>query len=150
LFLDHHVASICDLSLLIRDYRPIGRVGNIIALLERSDLVRRISQVHVLVYSSRELEDIWEAMPVPFPELTHLMLHHYVQTEPVLPLSDTFLGGSAPRLRSLKLDGIPYPGLPKLLLSATHLTSLYLGDIPEFRVHSTRGDGRLPLHIDQP
>ena len=30
----------------------------------------------------------------------------------------------------LSLDGIPFPGLPKLLLSATHLVNLHLYDIP--------------------
>jgi hypothetical protein len=104
-------------------------VDNIVALLERSDLVRRISQIHLGAVSSRELEDIWETMQVPFPELTHLMLIHNGQT--VLPLSGSFLGGSAPRLRYLSLDGVPYPGLPKLLLSATHLTNFYLFSIPD-------------------
>ena len=45
-------------------------------------------------------------------------------------LPDLFLGGSAPRLEFLWLDGIRFPGLPKLLLSATHLVSLYLENIP--------------------
>ena len=41
-------------------------------------------------------------------------------------LPDSFLGGSAPRLEYLWLEGIPFPGLPKLLLSATNLGSLRL------------------------
>ena len=45
-------------------------------------------------------------------------------------LPDSFLGGSAPHLQDLYFDGIPFPGLPKLLLSATHLTDLRLFDIP--------------------
>jgi hypothetical protein len=48
----------------------------------------------------------------------------------MVPLSDSFLGGSAPRLRFLGLDRIPYLGLPKLLLSATHLVYLHLWNIP--------------------
>ena len=47
---------------------------------------------------------------------------------PVLP--DSFLGQSAPRLRYLTLTSIPFPGLPKLLLSATHLVNLWLINIP--------------------
>ena len=47
---------------------------------------------------------------------------------PIVP--DSFLGGSAPHLRSLVLDGIPFPDLPKLLLSATHLVYLHLYNIP--------------------
>ena len=121
------------LPLLIRDYVRTGSVDNIVALFERSDLVRRITQIHLWSVSRSQLEVIWEAMQVPFPELTDLIQYHEQdqQTEPVLPLSDSFLGGSAPRLRSLNLDYIPYPGLPKLLLSATHLTSLGLSHIPD-------------------
>ena len=67
-------------------------------------------------------------MEVPFPELTDLLLAPFSQTARVLPF--LFLGGSALRLQHLYLVGIPFPGLRKLLLSATHLTTLYLVDIP--------------------
>jgi hypothetical protein len=40
------------------------------------------------------------------------------------------LDGSAPRLQNVDLTGVPFPGLPKLLLSATHLVKLWLFDIP--------------------
>jgi len=96
---------------------------NIIAALERSDRVREIDLWPV---SSSHLETLLAAMQVPFPELTLLELWSY--GEVVLP--DSFLGGSAPRLRSLWLDGIPIPGLPKLLSSATHLVHLRLENIP--------------------
>ena len=119
------------LPLVIEDWNDdIGSVDNIVALLERSDLVRRITQITLWGLSSSQLEDTSEAMQVPFPELTVLLLHRYDGNEQVLPLSDSFLGGSAPQLRSLYLNYIPYPGLPKLLLSATHLTDLHLHDIP--------------------
>ena len=108
------------------DYETKG-VDNIIALLERSEIVRRISQIELW---DVHLEDISEAMEVPFPELTDLSLYHKDETEPVVPLSDLFLGGSAPRLLYLHLGLIPFPGLPKLLSSATHLTYLYLFNIP--------------------
>jgi hypothetical protein len=45
-------------------------------------------------------------------------------------ISDSFLGGSAPRLRLLDLSGILFPALPKLLLSATDLVLLSLEYIP--------------------
>jgi hypothetical protein len=60
----------------------------------------------------------------PFPELIHLQLRAYDEPAPVVP--DSFIDGSAPRLRYLNWDGIPYPGLPKLLLSATDLVTLQL------------------------
>jgi len=61
----------------------------------------------------------------PFPALTHLHLGAYDKA-PIVP--DSFLGGSAPRLRSLSLKNFKYPALQKLLLSATGLVSLSLSD----------------------
>ena len=116
------------LPLVIEDYNC--QKEGLIALLERSELelVRRITQMELRNVHS---EDIAEAMEVPFPELTDLSLcHSDNEMEPVIPLSDSFLGGSAPRLQLLILNRIPFPGLPKLLSSATHLTYLDLSSIP--------------------
>ena len=119
------------LPLAIEDHDSrTGSLINIIALLERSDLVRRITQITLLGLSSSQLEDVSELMQVPFPELTDLSLFHDDEAAPALPLSDSFLGGSAPRLQYLELEGIPFPGLPMLFLSATHLTELHLRRIP--------------------
>ena len=43
-----------------------------------------------------------------------------------------FLGGSAPHLRQIKLDGIafPFPEIRKVLLSTSNLVELHLSDIP--------------------
>ena len=100
----------------------VDNVDNIIGLLECSD---RINQINLQRYR----KDILEAMEVSFPELTFLALSSD-ETEPLLPLPDSFLGGSVPRLQSLHLNHIPFPGLPKLLLSATDLTVLRLDNIP--------------------
>jgi hypothetical protein len=59
------------------------------------------------------------------------------------------LGWICPSSANLELHGIPFPGLPKLLLSATHLTDLRLF-YSSFGIHFTRGDGHCPLHVDQP
>ena len=71
-------------------------------------------------------------MQEQFPALAHLVLHRhglgYDYHSPALP--DGFLGGSAPLLQSLGLDSIPFPALPKFLLSATHLVRLILQRIP--------------------
>ena len=103
----------------------IGSVDNIIAVLERSDRVCRITLWEV---KSLDLEIVLAAMQQPFPELTRLWLANYSETVPVVP--DSFLGGSAPCLQRLVLHRISFPGLPKLLLSATHLVRLRLDDIP--------------------
>jgi hypothetical protein len=68
------------------------------------------------------------AMQEPFPGLAKLWLLSYDENAPVLP--DSFLGGSAPRLQNLFLWGIPFPGLPKLLLSTHDLVKLHLWSIP--------------------
>ena len=98
---------------------------NIIAVLERSD---RVCNIELGYLGRSDLEQISAVMQVPFPELTGLWLWSNDETVSALP--DLFLGGSAPRLRFLRLGCIPFPGLPKLLLSATHLVSLDLGNIP--------------------
>ena len=64
-------------------------------------------------------------------------------------LCDSFLGGSAPRLRTFELTGISFPGIPELLLSATHPRRTYSFRTPSFRVHFVRDDGYCPLHIGQ-
>jgi hypothetical protein len=98
-------------------------VDNIIAALELSN---RVCIISLLDVSSSLLETLLAAVQEPFPELTHLWLGSY--GGPVIP--DSFLGGSAPRLQHLSLDGILFPGLPKLFLSATHLVDLRLENIP--------------------
>jgi len=99
-------------------------MDNIIAALGQS---KRICQVDLSIHANRLSREVLAAMQVPFPELTDLQLGSYLIL-PVIP--DSFLGGSAPRLRHFTLSGIAFPGLPKLLLSATHLVRLDLFGIP--------------------
>jgi hypothetical protein len=111
-----------SLPLIIATY-GIGSMDNIVAALQCTDRVCQISLIDVSLDS-----DIFGAMQRPFPELTHLQLSSEDETVPGVP--DSFLGGSAPRLEFLHLEGIPFPGLPKLLLSATHLVTLRIQNIP--------------------
>ncbi|KAI0293309.1 hypothetical protein B0F90DRAFT_1763252, partial [Multifurca ochricompacta] len=70
-------------------------------------------------------------MQQPFPVLTHLYLSSPESENGItITLPDNFLGGSAPRLWRFTLRGIPFPGLPKLLLSTRDLVFLYLDNIP--------------------
>ena len=69
------------------------------------------------------------AIKEPFPALTDLKLRP-TKSEKAPALPDSFLGGSAPCLRSLYLDGIPFPALPTLLLSTTELVDLEILNIP--------------------
>ena len=98
---------------------------NTVAVLERSD---RVCEIKLRDLGRSNLEQISAAMQVPFPELTFLLFSSNGKT--MSALSDSFLGGSAPRLQYLELKGITFPGLPELLLSATHLITLDLDNIP--------------------
>ena len=108
------------------DMDTTSGTDNIIAALEQSNRVRRVLLVNLEPW---QLEEVLAAMQVPLPELRYLQLFSFVGTMPVIP--DSFLGGSAPRLQYFNLFGIPFPGLPKLLLSATHLVQLHLSSIPD-------------------
>ena len=117
------------LPLVIRDFFTTSSrasvVYNFIAALEHNDRVYQIK-----LNSSQTLKNVVDlaALQKPFSELTHLKLGTYNNDGPMLP--DSFLGGATPRLRSLVLFRIPFPGLPNLLSSATHLVELNLHNIP--------------------
>ena len=117
------------LPLVVLDTPHDGTTGlnNIVAALEHND---RVSQIKLDCSSFPTLENVanMAAMQKPFLDLTHLWLGTFINDGPTLP--DSFSGGSAPRLRSLVLIRIPFPALPNLLLSATHLVQLNLHDIP--------------------
>ncbi len=114
------------LPLIIRgEMTSSSGADNIVVALGQTN---RVCRVDLWDLADRDLEKALAAMQVPFPELTHLLLFSIGETPPIVP--DSFLGGSAPHLRSFQLDGIPFPGLPKLLLSATHLLRLDLSNIP--------------------
>jgi hypothetical protein len=106
----------------------VGRVDNVVAALERND---RLNQLRLIDISSSQFEKVLPAMQQPFPALIRLHVgfgNEIDEATPVVPAS--FLGGSAPRLQTLTLMHIPFPGLPKLLLSTTHLVHLFIYRIP--------------------
>jgi hypothetical protein len=104
-------------------YSPTADATNIIAALEQHD---RVVGIRILRVPSLLLAKLTE-MRNSFPMLTDLALtsndrHYYAS---VLPE-----GESATKLRSLSLEGIPFPGLSKLLLSTPDLVHLSLSDLP--------------------
>jgi hypothetical protein len=114
------------LPVLIKDSNCLTqRADNLVAVLEHKG---RVDKIELFDVNSSPLKKVLAAMQEPFPQLTHLLLESHDETVPVLP--NLFLGGSAPCLQSLWLDRIPFPGLPKLLLSATYLVHLNLLNIP--------------------
>jgi hypothetical protein len=97
---------------------------NAIAALEQHD---RVCSINIQDIHSPLLK-ILAAIRTSFPALTDLSLWSKDQRAPVLP--DSFLGSSAPRLRKISLEGTPFPGLGKLLLSTSDLVILLLFRIP--------------------
>ena len=95
---------------------------NIVTVLEHVDRVCKVS----LSVTGSELEKISTAMRQTFPMLTDLRI--WCDDAQVLPAE--FLGGSAPRLQDLLLDGISFPSLPTLLMSTGDLVNLTLYEIP--------------------
>ncbi len=94
-------------------------VQNVIAAFENSD---RVCEVLLDDISSSDLKNVLAVMQEPCLALRRLQ----IQSEYDVQLPVIF----APHLQYLELTCVPFPGLPKLLLSATHLVTLYLWHIP--------------------
>ena len=115
-----------ELPICIYDYGfRVVATKNDAAALKLND---RVSQIRLFNCSDMTWERYAPSMQYLFPTLTHLCVQPYSPIEEVI--SDSFLGGSAPCLQDLLLDSIPFPALPKLLLSATNLVRLTLWNIP--------------------
>ena len=99
-----------------------GISDNVVAGLGHND---RVCEIYIEWVFGDEFEKLATVMQDSFPALTHLHLDPYSGEVPIVP--DSFLGGSAPRLRSLYVNQA-YPALPKLLLSATGLVNLSFFD----------------------
>jgi hypothetical protein len=110
--------------------------GNIIAGLEHND---RVFDIVLSDVPSWQLKIFVAAMQKPFPQLTSLTIgaanSEAHNCDPFFDLSripptlrGSFLGGSAPSLQSLRLDGIPFPGLLKLLSASHHLVDIHIWD----------------------
>jgi hypothetical protein len=114
-----------NLPIVVWVHGHLEDVDNTIAALEHND---RLCGIYLWDLPNSHSEKILATMQQPFPALTRLALGFRGETAPLDP--DSFLGGSAQLLQSLILRHIPFPGLPTLLLSATHLVHLYLYRIP--------------------
>ena len=124
------------LALVVRGFMGSESLGgrvcadNIIAALGKNN---RVHEIYLWHLAGRQLENVLAAMQVPFPELTDLQLSISPTRETTSAIPDSFLDGSAPRLRHFFLHRILFPAMPKLLLSTIHLESLSLSRIS----HST-------------
>jgi hypothetical protein len=107
----------------------VDGADNIIAALEHPDRVRCITLWGV---PNALLQRFTSAMQKPFLTLTSLVLLPSGNSTPEPILPDSFLNfpGSAPSLKTLWLECIPFPALRKLHLSAGNLVHLRLLNIP--------------------
>ena len=112
-------------SLPIRNISPDDD-DNIVAALEHPDRVRCLK----LPVTNSQLGKVATVAQEPFPTLTQLRLEVSSKYGSVSVLPSAFLGGSAPRLREMLLEGIPFPTLPTFLSSASDLVNLTLHRIP--------------------
>jgi hypothetical protein len=118
-------------------FLPIDAVSynlgdSMVAALEHRD---RICELCIRI-TWPQYENLKTTMQEPFPSMTSLKFWYDFREPPlddgslpVLPVA--FLGGSAPRLRSLTLMGVPFPTLPQFLLSCNDLSELSLHDITD-------------------
>jgi hypothetical protein len=119
------------LPLLIRYKGPKSKSlpKNIIFALRRPDRVCEID----LVLPSSLIGSIVEVIQEPFQALECIRITVKDSTQPSMLVREAFLGGSAPRLREIKLDGIafPFPSIQQVLSSAANnLVQLCLSNIP--------------------
>src|SRR6266702_5181803 len=98
---------------------------SLFAALEHPGRIRHVD----LSLTGLQLREVATVMQVPFLALTHLIIRWKDENPPVLPSG--FLGGSAPCLQYMHLEGILFPALPTLLSSTSDLVDLYLDDIPQ-------------------
>ena len=115
-----------ELPIVIYVDDPLPSVTNLISVINQRDRVCKV--VFVCVQNSF-WKEVATTMSEPFPALIELKLAASLERRPLI-LLDSFLGGSAPRLRSLDLCGIPFPEIGKLLLSTRGLVNLSLDLIP--------------------
>ncbi|KAH9970131.1 hypothetical protein BGW80DRAFT_1333599 [Lactifluus volemus] len=102
-------------------------VDDIVAALEHRD---RVCRIDIDAISDDEFGPLFTVMQEPYPALTDIRLGVWFRRGLVPSLTDTFLGGSVPQLKSLTIYGIPFPALPKFLLGSHALVSLELWSIP--------------------
>ena len=103
-----------------------GDRDNLIAALGHRD---RVQVVEINAPLSL-FEELVTVIQEPLPALTYWHLHcHSDKSVPKPILPDTFLGGSAPRLKTINIAGIRFPTAPTFLSSARNLVDVILFDI---------------------
>ena len=121
-----------NLPLFVRLKGPKSKSlpNNITIALRHPDRVCEID----LVLPSSLMGPIVEVVQEPFQALECIRITVAVEnaTGPPIVSREAFLGGSAPLLREIKLDGIafPFPAIQQVLLSTNSLVELHIASIP--------------------
>ena len=103
-------------------------VTNVISVLKRHNQVCKILTHQVPNSFLKEVA----TMSGHFPALIELkIVASFDQDRTILQISDSFLGGYVPRLRSLSLSGFSFPAIGKLILSTRDLVYLSLQNSPD-------------------
>ena len=106
---------------------------------EQDDLIaalghrERVQHIDITMTSEDSMDGVGSALAKHFPLLTYLCLFADPRDErdrPCFLLS--LLGGSAPCLQHLRIQGIIFPDLPSFLPSAPNLLSLDINNIPPY------------------
>jgi hypothetical protein len=102
--------------------------GNIVVALRRPD---RLCEIDFDVTNSMT-GSIVELIQKPCQALESIRIRVKDAKGPSIVVRNAFLGGSAPHLREIKLDGIslPFPEIRQVLLSTNNLVDLHLSSIP--------------------
>ena len=116
-----HVPSATSQSAIPED------LGDLVAALGHHARVCRIT----LSLTGTLVGTVTSAMRQPCPMLTYLRVQSRGDAAPSPALPDGFLGGLAPRLKKMWLEGIRFHSLPKFLLGASGLVELRLDKIPD-------------------
>jgi hypothetical protein len=115
---------------------------DIIGALEHRD---RMAEIYAQGFKCQStFKKFIASMEEPFPVLTYLSMMGPIDEKMEFMksvITDPFLGGSAPLLRHLRLNGILFPGLPRLLSSTSDLVYLGLDDFP------ITGEGHIPPDV---
>ena len=114
----------------IANYKSKRIPRNVMVALRRPD---RLCEIDLHLKSSM-LPSIVEVTQKPCRTLESIRIIVQVPSllGPSILVGNTFLGGSAPHLREIKLDGIafPFPSIQQVLLSTNNLVELHLAKIP--------------------
>ena len=114
--------------IVITDHTDVmSGVDNITAALEQRD---RVCDITLDGIPGWKMNALVPAMLGPFPALEIISLWADIGAMAVVPIPDSPLGGSAPRLQWLTFHAIPFPALPTLLSTTRNLVELQLSGIP--------------------